>query len=370
MPAKVTIGDSFQLPLPPKGTTHVTFDVTPERLPQSQGCWVNAVLEAMPFLDAKGLQTALTILDQAITNVHKAKALDNLIACACTALDSGTSKAGMPSLLAAELMRAEVCEQQRVLLGQLQSLRNSGAVLGSVGPHVGLACGPTSTAPTYTGGQTLGIGPAARQLAAPPRPPAAAWTAGGVAQAKKPGGERGISAPAPHVQTLSLSLQMLATEDPDCLFIVRRINKLGFKACRKLKQHFAAYGPVVRVLVAHSTVRQSGDPQSQTRRRPSSLGFVHMVSPAAVRAVLLAGEEHDVEGSAIRVQRFERQPSELLEEEDEGDYRIEGMEMLGMEGNLPKDWERQGSCSTTTSTRADNSVATYGESDGSSNDKE
>merc|ERR1719336_233669 len=69
--------------------------------------------------------------------------------------------------------------------------------------------------------------------------------------------------------TLSASLQMLANVDPTCLLIVRRINKLGFKASRKLKQHFSTYGAVIRVLVAHSTVKQRGDPTSCTRRRPS-----------------------------------------------------------------------------------------------------
>merc|ERR1719343_1220775 len=40
--------------------------------------------------------------------------------------------------------------------------------------------------------------------------------------------------------TLSMSLQLLSKEDPDTLFIVRRINKLGFKAAKKLRQHFSA----------------------------------------------------------------------------------------------------------------------------------
>jgi len=108
-------------------------------------------------------------------------------------------------------------------------------------------------------------------------------------------------------QTLSSSLQMLSGEDPDCLFIVRRINKLGFKASRILKQHFSSYGSVVRVLVAHSTVRQQGDESGQgVRRRPSSLGFVQMQSAEAVRRVLAAGGEQQVKGASIRVQKFEQ----------------------------------------------------------------
>ncbi|CAE7464458.1 mkkA [Symbiodinium sp. CCMP2592] len=45
------------------------------------------------------------------------------------------------------------------------------------------------------------------------------------------------------VQTLSTSLQLLSKEDPDKLIIVRRINKLGFKASRKLKQYFGECKP-------------------------------------------------------------------------------------------------------------------------------
>jgi hypothetical protein len=116
-------------------------------------------------------------------------------------------------------------------------------------------------------------------------------------------------------QTLSTSLQLLANEDPLCLFIVRRINKLGFKAARKLKHHFATYGTVVQVLVAHSTVRQHGTPPYYSRRRPSSLGFVHMSDQASVQQVLNLGLEQEVDGTVIRVQRFERQHA--VEEGDE-----------------------------------------------------
>lgn len=120
-------------------------------------------------------------------------------------------------------------------------------------------------------------------------------------------------------QTLSSSLQLLSGEDPDCLFIVRRINKLGFKASRTLKQYFSAKGQVVRVLVAHSTVRQQGDPSCQARRRPSSLGFVQMQSPEAVRRVLADGLEQEVKGAVIRVQKFEhhRVGEDDHEEDDE-----------------------------------------------------
>jgi len=142
-------------------------------------------------------------------------------------------------------------------------------------------------------------------------------------------------------------LQQLVDEDPDCLFVVRRISKLGFKACRKLKRHFASYGAVVKVLVAHSTARQPGDVGGDPRRRPSSLGFVHMGSAEAVRAILALGQEQEVEGVVIRVQRFERQPApgDDLELEEELRCARKGF-----------DFERQQSSLSTASTRTSASI--------------
>lgn len=92
--------------------------------------------------------------------------------------------------------------------------------------------------------------------------------------------------------------------------IVRRINKLGFKGVPKLTRYFSSFGQVVRVLVAHShtlTSREQADGSklADTSQRPSSLGFVLMAAPEAARAVLAQGPEQEVEGVAIRVQRFE-----------------------------------------------------------------
>jgi len=164
--------------------------------------------------------------------------------------------------------------------------------------------------------------------------------------------------------TLSMSLQLLSKEDPDTLFIVRRINKLGFKAARKLKQHFSAYGQVVRVLVAHSTVKQIGDPQQyQWRRRPSSLGFIHMGVAESVAQVLSVGSEHEVDGCLIRVQRFERQKGAMGsgEEEDEG----EAEEGDGSEDKLSEqecnDWDRQHSALSGASTSTGSAPSTKGD---------
>jgi len=104
--------------------------------------------------------------------------------------------------------------------------------------------------------------------------------------------------------TLTWSLRALSGVDPDCVIIVRRINRLGLKSARHLKQHFSSYGPVVRVLVAHSTVHPGGSGKAP-RQRPSSLGFVHMSTPDVAQAILAMGPEQEVDGVTIRVQRFE-----------------------------------------------------------------
>lgn len=374
MPAKVEIGESLRLCARRSNEEEVAV---PRYAPQcsTHGEWVKAVMATAPYLNAQELQQALQILDCAISNVQQAKALDSMIARVCTAAVGRTSAlpATVPQLVAAELMRQQVFEQQQLLLAQLHSLKLRAALSrssGGRGLDLGLLRSSAggerpggAAAPAPRGGaaaeqeaatKSLGTksGDAADRvlgaLGHPPRRDMAGGASAGGASAGgggrhaaleglKVGNEQSARSSVRQVQTLSSSLQMLANEDPDYLFIVRRINKLGFKACRKLKQHFSAYGPVVRVLVAHSTVRQHGVPQCHVRRRPSSLGFVHMASPEAVWAVLATGEDHCVDGSCIRVQRFERQQAEALEQEEYGEGEDDG----------PR---RQQSCLSTAST--------------------
>lgn len=106
--------------------------------------------------------------------------------------------------------------------------------------------------------------------------------------------------------TLRSYLTELLTEDPDCIFITRRINKLGFRSREILKGHFSLYGEVLRVLVAHSKVKPFRDSSGQMRTRPGGLGLVVMRSADDVRSILALGEEQEVAGHQIRVQSFER----------------------------------------------------------------
>jgi hypothetical protein len=176
-----------------------------------------------------------------------------------------------------------------------------------------------------------------------PRP----WPGGG-------GGEDAKAAATTRrsVQTLSSSLQALSGENPDCLFIVRRINKLGFKASKKLKAYFSTYGPVVQVLVAHSTARMQGlAPPYCPRRRPSSLGFVHMATAEGADNVLAAGEEQMVESSVILVQRFERDRNGDIREVDEEEGQGQDEEEDVFEDEA---WNRQESSLSTKSLNLDN----------------
>lgn len=292
----------------------------PQQACGSSGEWVEAVMSAAPFLDAAGMKAALSILDKAVSNLDRVKALDGLIASSHIVGGDFTS---MPHLRAAEQMKAQVFEEQRALLRQLHQLRAlaGSAMLGPQQPP-GLQLGPPGLARFQE--PLLARPPWPQQ---PPRgPPVAApeWS-----QAS-----RGA------MSTLSSSLQMLSNEDPDCLFIVRRINRLGFKAPKKLKRHFSSCGRVSQVLMAHSTVHTKGEQPLYPRRRPSSLGFVLMATPEGARRAHALGEEQTVDNCIISVQRFERQQKEDYSEEEEDD---DFEEQVRQERSACKDggWTRQ-----------------------------
>lgn len=234
--------------------------------------WTNAVAEMAPRLEPCSLQEAMKILDRAVGNIRRARALEIAMS-----PPFGVECASAAS--AAECVRTEIRGEQLSLLRQFHGLC-ADAAAGLLTPHSEAELGQDA-------GRAAQASPEARSTA----------------QRK---------------QTLSTSLQLLEGVDPDCVLILRRINKLGFKAGQKLKRHFAKYGNVVQVLVAHSTVRQMSDMPADPRRRPSSMGFMHLGSPRAVQAILAMGEEQQVEGAVIRVHRFERRadcPDEACDEE-------------------------------------------------------
>jgi len=268
----------------------------------TQGDWANAVAAAMPNLDTHGLQAALKILDTAAENIKRMKALKTLGSTSSTSF-------------AAELLMAEIRGQQQDLLQSLRSLRIS---LPSVAPRSKQAAKGAERAV--------------------------------VSGAPVDGGRQVPDKRIP--QTLAGSLQSLSDEDPECLFVVRRISKLGFKAARTLKQHFRQYGDVCKVLMVQSFVRQSSDGADAGRQRPSSMGFVHMESAAAVRQVLAAGADQEVGGCMIRVQRFQRHEEASCEGDDmcEPDSPVKS-----------PNFARQVSCLSAASTRTSASTSPFPE---------
>jgi len=260
----------------------------PTAWPGAEGClpgaWLNAVLPMAPYLDAPGLRRALEIMDLAAEGARQVKVLEMFLD-RQSSFQQTHDPFAIKQIITAEIQRTQVQQQQEVLFQQLQSLLVAPAAAAE-------PCANLERPPGLTGPE-----PEAKEA----NPMAAAWDpAERAMQPQRPPAQQ-------QLQTLSNSLQLLSNVDPGRLFIVRRISKLGFKAPSTLRQHFAAYGAVVRVLVAHSSVKTSGDAQCHARRRPSNLGFVQMQSAWAVQQILAAGEEHEVGGCAICVQRFERQ---------------------------------------------------------------
>jgi hypothetical protein len=203
---------------------------------------------------------------------------------------------------ACALLESQLKEQQGVLWHELQQLPFQDGMFCQYDPALLAAFSP----PPLSAPPGLEATPNAAPTA--PTAPTAAASISRKSSVRSPQKE----APAGHAstrrrapQTLSTSLRILEEEDADCLLIVRRISKLGFKATRSLKQHFSSYGPVVKVLLAHSSARQYNDQQMHVKRRPSNLGFVQMATREATKLILAHGPLHDIEGVEVSVQRFE-----------------------------------------------------------------
>jgi hypothetical protein len=106
--------------------------------------------------------------------------------------------------------------------------------------------------------------------------------------------------------TLQTHLKALGNEDPSCIFIVRKVNRLGFRSVETLTKFFSQHDTVVKVLVAHSKVKRNQGSSSELYLRPGSLGFVLMKTPESVQKILAQGPTITVQGTPIRVQPFSR----------------------------------------------------------------
>jgi len=151
-------------------------------------------------------------------------------------------------------------------------------------------------------------------------------------------------------ETLRMHLRSLIKIESARILIVRKINRLGFASPELLKNHYSWFGTVENVLVAHSRVKSSavvpvrcmeGMPSRTTnsRLRPSGLGFLIMSKVEEAEAILAAGPEQIVYGAVIRVQHFERRTTEddglNLEDDNDNGADID-QEDMSPDGSFPE----------------------------------
>lgn len=113
--------------------------------------------------------------------------------------------------------------------------------------------------------------------------------------------------------SLRKDLEILRHAQPETVFIVRKIKKLGFESPQMLRQHFGQYGPVQEILVAHSHVKPTPK-RPNGRVRPAALGFVIMASSEGVKKAFEVGDVHNVCGCPIELKAFESFDSHYAEE--------------------------------------------------------
>jgi len=121
-------------------------------------------------------------------------------------------------------------------------------------------------------------------------------------------GLKGVSQSAGFDESLKDHLRDLAELDQARVLMVRRINRLGLESPPLLKEYFARFGNVERVMVAHTRCKAKG--LENGRVRPAPLGFVIMSKPEEAHAALAHGAEHSLQGVGITVSSFESHPIE------------------------------------------------------------
>jgi len=111
--------------------------------------------------------------------------------------------------------------------------------------------------------------------------------------------------------------------------------KARLRGFKEVEGALKNYGPVVRVWISHTGQHGELHSSQVRRRRPCNLGFVHMETHAAVLRVLAEGEEQQVDGILIQVQRFQRQIGDsmvqfqLSEVDEETEFKDQ------VDGNTP-----------------------------------
>jgi len=225
------------------------------------------------------------------------------------------------SINAIQLSREALVEQQKRCvqkLTELCELPTPSSMPGGKATQPRTAITPTAS---YTHSQKF-MGPGGYMEPVEARGPAA--PVGGCISQKPPGSVSNAAVTAKKQQveergwngTLRTHLSTLQNEDPMCILIVRRINRLGFESDEALKEYFTKLGNVRHVLVAHSRVKPSAK-RPIARIRPAGIGFVVMASQEETIKVL-SSEEHVIRNVIVQVQRYQiRCPEDAQEEEEE-----------------------------------------------------
>ena len=113
---------------------------------------------------------------------------------------------------------------------------------------------------------------------------------------------------SPSADPLPQVLHALDKERDDCIVVVRRITRLGFKSNRILKTRLEQFGWDVKnvVLLPSRSRAVDGADSNSSHARPSSMGFVVFKDPASAAECISCGSI-DVCGVDVLVQPFTRQ---------------------------------------------------------------
>ena len=115
------------------------------------------------------------------------------------------------------------------------------------------------------------------------------------------------------------ALNVQSDEDCTRIVTVRKCHKLGFKSHIHLRQYFARFGKVERVVLLPMRAKPKGSLDGRGNR-PSSMGFVVMESPDSVEKILAfdnGSGVHEIKGWPIEVRNFVK-PADKSEREISG----------------------------------------------------
>jgi hypothetical protein len=109
---------------------------------------------------------------------------------------------------------------------------------------------------------------------------------------------------------IATHLKDLEDENPDCIIIVRHVQRLGFDSAEILRDHFKRYGPVLKVLLSNRHEKPASMSTHCFRLRPSGIALVLMQNPEDVANVLKEGEIQTIHSAEIHIRSFKKKRPE------------------------------------------------------------